>query len=110
MAVRQAQASSSRTPSRPRKLEDLVGRAAELGLVLPGGFEPEVESEQIGLGAQMVRDDDVVAHLMPLKIVVSWKVRTTPYARHDMRREARDALALEADLAGGRPQEGGRSA
>ena len=38
--------------------------------------------------------------LMPLKIVVSWNVRTTPLRASDVRRQARDALALEADLAG----------
>ena len=37
--------------------------------------------------------------VMPLKIVVSWKVRTTPLARHDVRGKAGNALAPEAHLA-----------
>ena len=88
------------------KLEDLVARAAELLLVAPRRRGPEIEAEQARARAQVMGDDDAVARRHALEDRRFLEGAHDPLARHDMRREPGDHLAVEAHLAAGRLHEG----
>ena len=107
MALRQV--ARDLVPDRPEaeKLEDLVARAAELRLVAPRRRRSEIEAEEARVRAQVMGDDDAVARRHALEDRRLLKGAHDPLARHDMRREAGNHLALERHLAAGRLHERG---
>ena len=88
-----------------QEVEDLVARSAEGFLVAPRHGGADIETEQARARAQVMSDDDVVAHGQPLEDRRLLEGPHHALSSDDVRREAGDTLAFEQHLAARRLHE-----